>query len=226
VSRRAEVPEVNAHGAGRPDREVLALAVRAELRELAAALEHLDERVADELGLHRTDLRCLAAVARRGPLTASAVSEAVRLSSGGTSIALGRLEAAGMVRRYHAEGDRRQVLVELTPLARRRAAHSYGTVGAHVGALLETFDDGELRAVLAFLEGVRSVLCDRSAGTAGAGGRPARGQAGSLRQRPAGEVGRTSPSAPAYPASGQANLRARRRGTGDQARRPFRQGPP
>ncbi len=203
--RRAGVPDPNVPEEGDPDREALSLAVRAELRELAAALERLDERVADELGLNRTDLRCLAALARQGPLTVSAMSEAVRLSSGGTSIALGRLEAAGMVRRHHAGGDRRQVLVELTPLARRRAQRSYGAVGAEVGALLEGFDDGELRAVLAFLGGARSVLCARSAAGGDTGkidpaGRPAHRRTGSPRERSAGETGRRSP--PLAPSAG------------------------
>ena len=89
--------------------------VRMATRALSTEMDALDDMTADHFGINRTDLRCVDVLRSSGPQTASSLAKAVGLSSGGLSIALERLEAAGYVERRPNDRDRRSVLVEATP---------------------------------------------------------------------------------------------------------------
>jgi DNA-binding MarR family transcriptional regulator len=71
---------------------------------------------AERLGVNPTDHRCLDILDQRGPLTASALADALGLSRTATTAVIDRLEARRYVRRRRNRADRRQVLVTLTPL--------------------------------------------------------------------------------------------------------------
>lgn len=132
--------------------------VAAALRALTTEIDGLDQRAAQLLGLHRTDLRCLDVISSRGPLMASEVGHAVGLTSGGTSIALERLERGGLVRRSHGAADRRKVLVEVTALTRRREEEVFGPLQGAVARMLAGYSVAKLRAVRGFLEDLRAVM--------------------------------------------------------------------
>ena len=71
------------------------------------------------LGLNRTDTRCLDIIERLDGVSAGRLASEAGLSTGAVTTVLDRLERAGYARRVPDPGDRRRVLVELTP---RRAA--------------------------------------------------------------------------------------------------------
>src|SRR5262245_47680327 len=107
----------------------------AAVRASQNATDMLDEAVADALGIHRTDARCLDIIDQNGRITAGRLAELARLSPGATTTAIDRLEAKGLARRVRDTEDRRRVLVEVTPELHRLAEEVYGTPDETVGAL-------------------------------------------------------------------------------------------
>jgi DNA-binding MarR family transcriptional regulator len=106
-----------------------------EVRAAQSAVAAVDHAVAERLGVNPTDHRCLDILDQRGPMTASALAEALGLSRSAVTTVLDRLERLHYVRRSANPGDRRQVLVALTPLLYRRARELYGDGGEVVAAL-------------------------------------------------------------------------------------------
>lgn len=127
-------------------------AARTALRRLTSEIDALDGRAADYFGVHRTDLHCLDLLASRGPLTPSELAHAMSLTSGGMSIALDRLERAGLARRVSNPHDRRSVLVEATDLTHRRGQEFFEPLGAVERDLLAPHSRHEVRAIQTFLD--------------------------------------------------------------------------
>ncbi len=128
-----------------------------EVQEFQNATDTVDEAVAELLGLNRTDQRCLGVLFVRGPLTAGQLAEAAALSPGAMTAVLDRLERAGFVRRVREEQDRRRVLVEVTPEARRRAEELYGPIAADGFAAMRRVSTEDLAMILDFLRGAREL---------------------------------------------------------------------
>jgi DNA-binding MarR family transcriptional regulator len=96
-----------------------------EIRRSQGATARFDSAVAEALGLNRTDMRCVDALERTGPMTAGQLAETTGLTSGAMTTALDRLERAGFVRRIRDDQDRRRVLVEITERAHAVAGQFY-----------------------------------------------------------------------------------------------------
>jgi DNA-binding MarR family transcriptional regulator len=112
--------------------------IEREVRAAQSAVAAVDHEVAERLGVNATDHRCLDILDQRGPMTAGALAEALGLSRSAITTVLDRLERLRYVRRSANPGDRRQVLVALTPLLYRRARELYGD-GSEVVAALERY---------------------------------------------------------------------------------------
>src|SRR5215468_8568266 len=109
--------------------------VASAMRALQRAVDRYDELVASHLGINRSDLRCLDLLHEAGTMSAGQLAAGSGLTSGATTRMLDRLERAGYLRRLSDSGDRRRVLVELTPRARKLAAELYGSVEATAAGL-------------------------------------------------------------------------------------------
>ena len=99
-------------------RQALTADLFEEWRVLGVANDISDQAVADSLGINRTDARCLAIVERLGGVTAGRLARESGLSTGAVTTVLDRLERSRLARRASDPGDRRRVLVEMTPAAR------------------------------------------------------------------------------------------------------------
>lgn len=150
----------------RPAESAAIEAARAALRRLTTEVDALDARAAQYFDVHRTDLNCLDLIASRGPLTPSELAHAMSLTSGGMSLALDRLERAGLARRVRNPDDRRSVLVEATDLTRRRGQEFFGPLAAVERQLLARHSQRELRAIHAFLDGLASAIAEHRPRTA------------------------------------------------------------
>jgi DNA-binding MarR family transcriptional regulator len=127
--------------------ERLSIAIRAS-QNISDAF---DEKVAERLGINRTDLRGLDILNQRGSMTAGQLAEAMHLTSGAITTLLDRLEKAGYARRVRDTDDRRRILVELTPLA-EDAASLYDPLFHGSVELLKERTDRELQVMIDFLE--------------------------------------------------------------------------
>jgi DNA-binding MarR family transcriptional regulator len=108
-------------------------------RASEAANDAFDDVACAKLGINRTDLRCLNIVHNNGPMTAGRLADLSGLTTAAVTAVLDRLERAGYARRLRDQEDRRQVIVELTPLLAERGAPIWGPLGdearAHLGRM-------------------------------------------------------------------------------------------
>lgn len=122
------------------------------VRANEAANDAFDEVACQKLGLNRTDLRCLNIVDNHeGPITAGRLAELSGLTTAAVTSVLDRLERSGYARRVRDQEDRRQVMVELTPLLAERAGPMWGPLGDEATARLSRMSVEELNVVIDFL---------------------------------------------------------------------------
>jgi DNA-binding MarR family transcriptional regulator len=115
-----------------------------------AANDAFDEVAREKLGVNRTDLRCLNIVENQGPMNASRLAELSGLTTAAVTAVLDRLERAGYARRVRGHEDRRQVIVEVTPLLAQRATPIWGPLGDEARAVLARMSIEELESLSAF----------------------------------------------------------------------------
>jgi DNA-binding MarR family transcriptional regulator len=120
----------------------LGLAMQAYQRSTQA----FDDEVGRILRLNPVDLRGLDWLTE-GPMSATRLAAATGLSAAATTALIDRLEERGFVRRVRHDGDRRQVLVELTDDGRAKTWALYGPLVDSGLTLLGRFADAELAAM-------------------------------------------------------------------------------
>ena len=81
------------------------------LLDLAADINAVGHAASTQIGINQTDLICLNALFRHGPMSAGQLANAIGLTSGATTTAIDRLERAGYAHRRSDPADRRKVLV-------------------------------------------------------------------------------------------------------------------
>jgi DNA-binding MarR family transcriptional regulator len=106
------------------------------------------QAVADRLGLHVTDLRCLNILLELGPVSAGEIVKRTGLTTGAITRMLDRLEQAGYVRREPHPTDRRRVTVRLVPEQVARIAPLYAGMAAAWAQAIGDHDDHQLEAFL------------------------------------------------------------------------------
>jgi len=136
----------------------LAMAVQDELRRLTTDVDTLDELAARRFGINRTDMRCVDVLTASGPMRPSELAAAVKLSTGGLSIALERLERAGYIKRRQHQNDRRSVVVEATHKAHAVDEEIFGGIEERMRRVLGAYQAAELEVVRRFLTETRAAL--------------------------------------------------------------------
>jgi len=136
----------------RPDLDFSPLEVVNRVLRGAHMIQTRLDRIAAAYGLsHRGDLETLIELDLVGPLTPSELAEDLLLTSGGMTVRLNRLQAAGLVERQPNPRDGRGVLVHLTSAGSDLARDSLGTLldaqSAIVGALAQA-DQSRLAKLL------------------------------------------------------------------------------
>ncbi len=133
------------------DREALTAALGAAMADLQAAIDADDQALADHLGVHRTDLRCLDLVFRHGPLPSGRLARMLGLTPGSATALVDRLIKAGYARRAPDPSHGRRVLVTPTEHAARLVTDLLRERLAEAHAELADFSDAELDAIVRFL---------------------------------------------------------------------------
>jgi DNA-binding MarR family transcriptional regulator len=139
----------------RPRREIVERLGR-EVTAAQEATDEFDEAAARVLGLNRTDMRALSALARDA-LTPSDLARAAGLTRGATTTVVDRLEDAGYVRRVRNLEDRRGVRVEITDRTRREIGRIWGPLVHEGQKLIAKYSTSELACICEFLEESRAI---------------------------------------------------------------------
>ena len=125
------------------------------MRELGAGLQRVGDAFAARNGLHSTDLAALVEVmhaeARGEPITAGELTARLGITSGAVTGVVDRLERGGHLRRRRDDRDRRRVYLHYGDEGRRTAVAFFGPLGILSDAVMDEFDDAELRTVHRFL---------------------------------------------------------------------------
>ena len=132
-----------------------------EIRKFIAAGIFFNAQAAEKAGLGLTDMQLLHMLQLYGPSTPSRLGVWTRLSSGGVTVALDRLEKAGYLRREANPADRRSLLITLIPTRLRKIAAMYEGVESETRRLLATLPQSDLEAVVRFFDAMHSVNTDR-----------------------------------------------------------------
>ncbi len=122
------------------------------MREAATFGLLIHQSIADELGLHPTDLKCLDAARGVERLTAGRLSEITGLSTSATTAALDRLERRGFIKRKRDDRDRRRVFVVSTGRHEARVQELFTPLAVAMRQLLEQYDDAQLQLIADFLQ--------------------------------------------------------------------------
>ncbi|MDP8983424.1 MAG: MarR family winged helix-turn-helix transcriptional regulator [Acidobacteriota bacterium] len=93
--------------------------LRMVLWKAERAMENVDRRSIDKLGLGLSDFAVLEMLLHKGPQPVNTIGAKVLLTSGSITAAVDRLEARGLVRRANDPQDRRARIVHLTPPGRK-----------------------------------------------------------------------------------------------------------
>lgn len=126
-------------------------------QRVAARGTVLAELIAARLGIVATDLKCVYLLAR-GPRTARALSDELRLTPSATTAVIDRLERAGFATRKRDSADRRQVTVHAVPERVAEATALYRPLYERMADLVSGYTDGEAALLLDFAERSDEIL--------------------------------------------------------------------
>lgn len=135
------------------DRQETIQAINNKLREISTETILFHQAVADILGLHITDHKCLDFLYRFGAMPAGRLAELTGLTTGAVTGVIDRLEAAGYVKRANDPNDRRRTIIE--PTRNKKLERKLETIFAPLDdrmiKLLSSYSDKELAFLLDIL---------------------------------------------------------------------------
>jgi DNA-binding MarR family transcriptional regulator len=133
------------------DRRRLGTEIKESLRELSLQLTLLNHQVVGHLDLNDVDLSCLELLARRGPLSPSALARLAGLHPATVTGVLDRLERGGWVARERDAADRRAVTVRALRERGAELIHLYSGMNASMDEVCAEYTDAELKVLADFL---------------------------------------------------------------------------
>lgn len=132
-------------------REELLTGLQQAVRRYQRDIDQFDQRLADRLGLNRTDLRCVDLLFD-GPLPLGTLAAQAGVSAAAVTTVVDRLAHAGYARRRPDPVDRRRIQVELTPKLLRRVGDLLGPYVQDAVAETDDYSDDELRVICKWLD--------------------------------------------------------------------------
>lgn len=157
----------------RPDLDFSPLEVGNRVLRAAQLIQTRLDSIAAAYGLsHRGDLETLAELELVGPLRPSELAEDLLLTSGGMSVRLNRLQAAGLIERQPNPRDGRGVLVHLTPAGSDLVNNAFVNILDAQSSMVGILDSPERERLAGLLRTLLYELGDRPPFVPSAGVRP------------------------------------------------------
>jgi len=131
-------------------REEIIQAINEKFREMSTETIMFHQAVADILGLHVTDHKCLDFIYRFGAMPAGRLAELTGLTTGAITGIIDRLEEAGYIRRTNDPKDRRRTIVEPTRNKKleKKIEVLFIPLRDRMHKLLSSYSDSELAFLL------------------------------------------------------------------------------
>lgn len=131
-------------------REEIIEAINDKFREMSTETILFHQVIANVLGLHITDHKCLDLIYRFGAMPAGRLAELTGLTTGAVTGIIDRLENAGYVRRTNDPKDRRRTIIEASRNKRleRKLGLIFTPLHERMYKLLSSYSDNELAFLL------------------------------------------------------------------------------
>jgi DNA-binding MarR family transcriptional regulator len=131
-------------------REETIQAIIEKRREMSTETIVFHQNVADVLGLHITDHKCLDLIRQYGAMPAGRLAELTGLTTGAVTGIIDRLEKVGYVRRTNDPKDRRRTIIELVRNKKweRKIEAIFIPFHERMRKLLSSYSDSELAFLL------------------------------------------------------------------------------
>jgi DNA-binding MarR family transcriptional regulator len=136
------------------ERRSLTRAIKQGLRDVGAQLSRLSHSVGGRLDLKATDLECLDAITRYGPLSPTALARHTGQHPATVTGILDRLERGGWIARDRDPADRRGVAVRVEPSRGAEVLRLYlvdSGMNSALDEILGGYADADLAIVADFL---------------------------------------------------------------------------
>jgi DNA-binding MarR family transcriptional regulator len=132
------------------EREKIIQAIIDKRRQMSTETIMFHQAVADTLGLHITDHKCLDLIHYYGAMPAGRLGELTGLTTGAVTGVIDRLEQAGYVRRANDPKDRRRTIVEPTRNKKLEGKLEaiFSPLHEKMHNLLSSYSDSELSFLL------------------------------------------------------------------------------
>jgi DNA-binding MarR family transcriptional regulator len=123
-------------------------------RDASTAGVMLHQTVAEQLGLHITDHKCMGMLCELGPLSAGQLAELTGLTTGAITSVINRLERHGYARRVRNPNDRRNITVEALNTAKfhEQMASLLGPLHKKMRALSSKYSAREMALIDDFIK--------------------------------------------------------------------------
>lgn len=132
-----------------------------QIRQLIAGTILFNQKVADRVGFHLTDMQCVNVLDLLGPTTPGKLAECTGLTTGGVTVMLDRLEKAGFVKRAPNPKDRRSVMVSVNPKHLKKIQAHYAGIERETLDVFAEFTEEELAVVARFLARLNAIRAER-----------------------------------------------------------------
>jgi len=120
-------------------------------RDYSTAAVMFHNTVAERFGLSVTDLKTLDILQRLGPLTAGDLAAHTNLATASVTSLIDRLQKKRLVRRLRDLGDRRRVVVKLTPNLEKTIAPLFESLSRRMLARFKGYSDAQIETIVDFL---------------------------------------------------------------------------
>ena len=135
------------------------------LWKATGAVEAVARRSIEATGLCLSDFAILEALLHKGPLPVGAFRSTILISSGSLTIAVDRLEGAGLVERRPAADDRRSRIVHLTTSGAVLIRQHFGQHARDLESAFGCLDGAERQALATLLRKLGKSALDPGAST-------------------------------------------------------------